>query len=594
MKIEKDNSITISGFEGIGQSILSDFSDMMGINTENNPGVASANFKFNKTVETIAPQTFTVITDNIVTPTAISYRGQEDYIPVTCSTTGTLPTGITAGTIYYLIKTADKTYKLQTTLKGSGYAAITAGTGSGTHTVTPITPKRLMGITQNGQGRLFAQDSDGRVWFGGDTGDWWYLLAGNTITASSGNSIIFYKGYILVFRNAYISALLDIQSITDTLVWTNDFVTKTSSTVASPFLSVNDDAIYFNNGSSGYGSYYQIGLLEENAGETFDPTDSSTFSFVGDATTLPNENGKGEATAINEISQYLIIGTSSNKLFFWDKKSPSFTTFLTLQEYNTKRIEVIGDTAYVFAGINGSVYIANTVSATRLFRIPEQITNQYYGNVTIEYTASCIFQREILFAVKIGVKCYLMSYNIDTKKLIKKNISSFGESLTSTSTVSATQNGYISYIFGLGDNIIIGSSYYSFTTSAFTYAIESLLYRPSLLSGSATYYCYDNYEANIVTGLMPVGENYNKKTYRELQVSLLRSLSTSQGVKVYYRLDDNSAWTLLKTIDYTTNGAIKDIKLNAPITDIIDLQIKIELNGYNLTSPMLKLIRLIP
>ena len=71
MEINKDNSISVSGFqEGIGQSPLSGFSDMLGINLERN-GSAGVNFKFNKIAEEISPTTFTVdasgVTSNIIT-----------------------------------------------------------------------------------------------------------------------------------------------------------------------------------------------------------------------------------------------------------------------------------------------------------------------------------------------------------------------------------------------------------------------------------------------------------------------------------------------------------------------------------------------
>ena len=145
-----------------------------------------------------------------------------------------------------------------------------------------------------------------------------------------------------------------------------------------------------------------------------------------------------------------------------------------------------------------------------------------------------------------------------------------------------------------GNNILIGSSSYDISEDVTTYGIESLLYQPSLNSGNAAYYVYDGNEPYIITGLAGIGDIYNKRTFRELQVSLARNLATGQGVSVYYRRDDNSSWTLLKTIDYTTYGAIKEIKIPAPLSDIIDLQLKITLDGLNLTSPILKFIKLIP
>lgn len=60
VEINKDNSISISGFEkGIEQSILSGFSDMLGVNT-NIPGVLGVGYKFTRITETIAPRNFVI------------------------------------------------------------------------------------------------------------------------------------------------------------------------------------------------------------------------------------------------------------------------------------------------------------------------------------------------------------------------------------------------------------------------------------------------------------------------------------------------------------------------------------------------------
>lgn len=595
--IEKDGSLSIDGFQqGIGNSTLSNFADMMGVNVTDNPGIASVGFKFNKIQETIPAQTFTVTTDRIVTSSPIAYRGEGDFIAVKVSTTGTLPTGLAENTIYYLEKTATNTYKMKPQIKGSGYTSITAGTGSGTHTVTPIMPKRIVGWTVNNNGVIFAVDEDRRVWLAGTGGteSLWYLIDGNTSTGNCGG-IIYYKGYILVFSGSKIDALTNMGSVTnDTIIWNNDFAgTTLSAGDANPFLSTNDDSIYFYNGSES-GRYEKVGMFEEVPTKTFDPTDATTFSIVTDATTIPFEYN-GQITVIREINEYLIIGTGADKVYFWDKKSPSFTSFIRLQEKNVQSIEVVDNVAYIFAGNNGAIYVANTASSNLLLRVPEQIAAEYYGNFNITVNSTLLYRREILFSISFfptatTVRNYLMSYNIDTKTLTKKNISSYGEE----TDANGASYGKIYSIFSYGDNVLIGSSSYDNDTSSYTYAIESYLYKPLIGQGASTYYCYDGYESNIITGLITIGQVYSKKTFRTLQICLLRNLATKQGIKISYRRDDDSSWTLAKTVDYSTFGAIKDIKVDCPIENIVDLQIKIELNGNKLTSPMLKYVRLIP
>jgi hypothetical protein len=77
--------------------------------------------------------TMTIASPAVVTKTA---HNLENGMAVVFSTTGALPTGVTAGTVYYVINKATDTLQVSAT---SGGAAInTSGTQSGTHTLTPV------------------------------------------------------------------------------------------------------------------------------------------------------------------------------------------------------------------------------------------------------------------------------------------------------------------------------------------------------------------------------------------------------------------------------------------------------------------------
>lgn len=84
--------------------------------------------------ERSAAATMTIAAPGVVTSTA---HGLEVGDKVKFSTTGALPTGITAGTTYYVktVPSAD-TFTLSATADGS--AITTTGTQSGTHTVTTV------------------------------------------------------------------------------------------------------------------------------------------------------------------------------------------------------------------------------------------------------------------------------------------------------------------------------------------------------------------------------------------------------------------------------------------------------------------------
>lgn len=91
-------------------------------------------------------QTFTVTIASpgvLTVPTTALPNGTT----VTLSTTGSLPTGLSAGTLYYVVGTSALTFRLSLTQGGT--AINTSGTQSGTHTVTPIAS--VGGITLSGE-----------------------------------------------------------------------------------------------------------------------------------------------------------------------------------------------------------------------------------------------------------------------------------------------------------------------------------------------------------------------------------------------------------------------------------------------------------
>lgn len=612
--INKDNSISISGFDkGIEGSILSDFSDMLGVNTDI-PGALGVGYKFNKLIETKTAVNFSIASAGADFFTLAVADTTLHKAAVILTTTGTLPAPLTTNTVYYLwdINGDGLNFRFCESLKdvGGSYINLT-NQGSGTHSFTRITPEQIEGYTFDSNLNLYLLDDEQKVWFSQADSSYqkFYLLSGNT-SAGNGNGIIFYCGYVLVFGNAKIDALAEINATTDTLTWTNDFATGNSiisSAVypnkgAVPFYSQYDNAIYFGNGNvSGTKGVFRVGLLEENVNKTFSPTDATTFSIVVDAIELPYASGLGYVQTINELGENIILGTGSHTIYYWDRKSILPSYVLNMPENNTTNIIVKGGSVYAFNGYSGKFYIITSSDYGEVLDIPEHLFGKNYlidaslngDRINIEYTDAKIFGNEILFAIEVNGKVYVMSYNTKTKSLIKKNISSYGETLTDSTSV-----GRIYQIITLEKTLASKNSILISTvkraSGAYTYAIEG--WRSGTV---AVHKVYDNDEAYVATGLITYGQNYSKLTLKEIQFSLTRALTTGQSIKVYYRRDDNSAWsTEYATISFDSDGAIKDIKKPFPITDIIDLQIKIVINGYNSTttgtSPLLKLIRLIP
>lgn len=596
VKIEKDNSILISEFnKGIGQSILGDFSDMSKVSLEKE-GVAYANFKFQKltSTEALGDKTFDYFNGSDWNfGEKLSYRGQENYFAITVSSTGDLPEALSEDTIYYIKYYTTSggiySYRFYPTLKDAfaGTNFINEpGEGSGTLTAHFIFPSTITDYTTNPNDQIFALDDNQRVWFlGSNVNEPFYLIAGNT-GPGTGQGIVFYKGYIIVFGGTVADALADINSPgIDEVTWTNGFATGIAIT-GKPFYSINDDSIYFL-ASSVTNRYFRIGLLEENAGETFAPGTGSTFTYLADALTIPYESSTSEPTVINELNEYIVVGTKSNKIYFWDKKSPSFTFFTQLPEKNIHDIEVINSMLYCVVGDSGSIYVANTNSSQLLTKLPEHISERYDYKRTININSVAVYNDKLLISMSYTTgtttaKSFIFSIDIQSGVITKFGNSDEGENVA--------RNSKINKIIPQGDNIFISVQNYIDDLGDYIYTLESLKWSINVDSTKLYYFG----TGSIETGLISYGNVFDKKTLRNIQVSLLRNLNTGESINLYYRRNNEDNYTAWKTIDYTNYGEYKDIIVEAPLTDIIDLQVKIEIVGTNTTTPYLKFIRLIP
>lgn len=104
------------------------------------PGVGEQNWTsggtFAKGDEVIIGSPSSTVTISIASPGVVTWNanGLADGTPVVLTTTGALPTGLVAGTIYYVLARATNTFQLSQTPGGA--PIVTTGSQSGTHTAT--------------------------------------------------------------------------------------------------------------------------------------------------------------------------------------------------------------------------------------------------------------------------------------------------------------------------------------------------------------------------------------------------------------------------------------------------------------------------
>ncbi|MDE3791689.1 hypothetical protein I7G86_13705 [Sinorhizobium meliloti] len=96
------------------------------------------NYPFRIRFNDAPPAKTATVTITVATPGVISWNahGLAAGTPVKFSTTGALPTGLTAGTTYYVISPSANDFQVAATPGGAAIA--TSGTQSGTHTATTV------------------------------------------------------------------------------------------------------------------------------------------------------------------------------------------------------------------------------------------------------------------------------------------------------------------------------------------------------------------------------------------------------------------------------------------------------------------------
>lgn len=125
------------------------------------------------------------VTITVASPGVVSWssNGLPDGTPVYITTTGALPTGLSASTIYYVVNRASGSFQLSATLGGA--PIVTTGTQSGTHTAYAAIHRRYESVFSGSNSGNPPAIDDGTKWLDiGPTNRWaMFDLLRNTATA---------------------------------------------------------------------------------------------------------------------------------------------------------------------------------------------------------------------------------------------------------------------------------------------------------------------------------------------------------------------------------------------------------------------------
>lgn len=565
-QIKPPPEIKINTFQaGIGTSYLTGFHDMRGLDVESIPGVARINYRLSSQRPPAVSTTFTAnpATDVITTaatfvwtPNATSVDSL--YRPVTLTTTGTLPAGLTTSTVYYLSGfITSLTYKLATSIANAN-----AGTwiditdaGTGTHTITSVDMGEPMYITSDNKSTntTYVQDSNGRVWGEVGGGTPWLLIAGNTLTGG-GKGLVYYSGYLLAFRSGGSISIdvlaADTFAINYGITWTNGWLTPAINSAAPTFPTrvARDNRIYIGNGT-------QLDSIRTNTGKTFNPSDATTYTYTAGCLTFVANN---VVTCLSELGGKLEVGMSTNKVILWDKTSTTFNDQIIIPEYPVYTMSSLENVSYIFAGRLGNIYATNGSSVQKVKQLPEDITGAKFGSTA----TSCMFGSSIPLNAKIyftfvgsGTADGVYSFNPATGVLIMESpVSTNSYSLLSSNVIYPT--GTKSYICGwnAGNN---------------TLGLDST-------QGLVNMRPLTNYTAYLISPLFDIGTYLNKRALSQLEIHLTKPMVSGQGIRVSWRNTAGSSFSTPKVVDFSTYGAIDAYLVNMDGYSDDHIQVKIE------------------
>lgn len=502
---------------------------------------------------------------DVCTGASFTTNANREAVAVYLTTTGTLPAGLSTGTVYFVIQVSAPagTFKLATTITNAeGSTAINiTDAGSGTHTVQTVDPGTINHIVRDERTNDdFLQDSNGRVWF--YDGAIAFLLHDSTLdagtgsfTSASGNGIVLYKQndggtthYLISFRNN----LMDIINVygssnRKTPSWTNawDFGGTSSDSAMNTGAGVNnthyaivgqDDIVYFCDAR-------YVGSIKEASGQVFDPSTSSTYTGNDQALDLPP----------NEIAQHLeelgvnllIAGNKTNKIYLWNRTDDTFSLPLAVPEKSIKKLKNIGGLVYILAGSWGNVYITQGTYVQHFKKIPQHLTNNGTTDTSSQITWGGIesLNGALLFGMSVQTSGNSGAYLLyPDGRLVIDQIPSTGSG--NVTAFSVPNNFYLMGYSGGAD---------THDTNRYT-ALEGV----------------------VQSGFFRVATITEKATYSTLEVILAKP-SSAGNVKIGYRQDITSAFINIDT--FTADGSSITFKNDQiGLTDIENIQIQAELD----------------
>jgi hypothetical protein len=417
-----------------------------------------------------------------------------------------------------------------------------------------------------------ARDSAGTVYALSDNGTLYIAanqsaISGNTKTQAHGNGLAYWHNYIFVFRDN----VIDVYN-PNTATWTNGWQTMASGDIEfHPAVAGQDDILYY-----GDGSY--VGAISEKAGKTFDPADTTTYTFNSIALTLPKQY---RIKCIAELGVNLMLGTivgssfwggaNNADIFPWDRSSDTYRLPIRINDVGVHQMITKGNKLYAVVGTQPKVYVSDGYNVEKLRAIPSSVMSfSQGGSVNLYPGAIMTSNNKILFGVS----------TLTTGIAAPGNVGIWG----------ITPEGVLTYEYQLAQGLVTGENSYlvgMLALSSTSTILAGYQYSGTSWADIIGSNPTDSYISYLQSALYEVGTSFSKKKFYQAMAVLAKPLTANDGLVIKARQGLSDSFTTIGTIEYTGAGK-SSFTLPFKMASVSTIQVRAELKG----SIQLKEVRL--
>ena len=389
----------------------------------------------------------------------------------------------------------------------------------------------------------------------------WTVVTHASASTGHGNGLRIWKGYLCLVGDT----LIDWYKMS-TATWVSNGwagFTLQSDLLGHPVFNSLDDKIYVGN------SQY-VNSIAEVAGQVFNPTSSITYTATDKAVTLPSSY---RVRCLEELGTNLMIGTFVGstlgtmskvaKIYPWSRSGVILGIPISVSEAGIHQMININNELYFQAGTIGRWYRTNGSTSAFLTRIPRNLNYTGTRN-TISYPGAILFHNSKIFTgLTVGGNgpSGVYSFNLDGKQLALEN------SISTSNYNGGVIIGCLLDVSGSNDSYLIGWQDATNTVGGIDEVGE------------------DNFPGSYVgyfdSQMIAVGEALQNRTFTKLEFYLDTVFTTGQGIQISYRTDSQSAYTLLGTYTFASEGAVRFRNKGIKITNAEQIQVRVALTGGN-------------